>query len=268
MTSAPVRWISEQAIGEQIGFRLGRCDDGLVAEFVGIGTLSARRDGHQSTFTPAHGADPIAVNKLQQSLLPALLRHLTKKLTLHGSAVAWRGLAISCIGESGTGKSTTAAALCTGFDGEFVADDTSAVEFGDAHAELVPTERMHWLVSGSIDPDPQGHIKRAVVPRASASKNPRLAAICRLLFDDAAPGAELLRVRGQEALAAVLPSVIRFVLDEPAMQEHEFEQLGRLARTVPIYVLRRPRRAAEIQSSCQALVTLMHALSKEAEEEP
>ncbi len=255
-----ITWIGEDTQGGAVGFRIGRSGDELIADFVGLGRLSADRGRGTSCFLPAPGASAALLAKVELSAVPALLRHLADKLTLHGSAAAWGGVAISCIGESGAGKSTLSAALCTRFGAELVADDTCALEFREGRVDLFPTERVHWLISGSMDPDPEGTAKWAVAPRALVNEPPRLAAVCRLTFDETAPGTSLQRLRGQHALAALVPAVIRFVIDEPDMHEREFEQLRSLAERVPIYELRRPRKASEIERSCVAVADLARSL--------
>ena len=124
-----IRWVSEQLESGALSFRVGRRGDELVAEFAGIATLFATRDGREVALEPSPGSDPVNVEKVRAGLVPALLRHAAGKLTLHGAAVARNGVAVSLMGASGAGKSTLAAAICGGQDAALVADDTTAIDF-------------------------------------------------------------------------------------------------------------------------------------------
>jgi hypothetical protein len=234
-----VQWISEQLENGALAFRVGRRGEELVAEFAGIGTLFASKHGEASRFEPLAGAPPVLVEKVKGSLVPALLRHASSRLTLHGSAIAKGGGAVACIGLSGTGKSTLAASLCARHGTALVADDTAAIDLDDAGAKILPTERVSWLVNGSDTPA-RGEEKWAVPPRAVASSPMTLRAVCTLVFDETAPAATLRQLRGHEALAALVPAVVRLVVDVPAVHEWELEELGRLVAGVPIHELRRP----------------------------
>ena len=257
--TSTVTWTSEQLEDGQVGFRVGRDGADIVAEFVGLGTLHAHRSGHSSRFEPAHGADPEDVAKVKAGVVPALLRHLAGKLTLHGSAVAFGNGAIACVGLSGAGKSTAAAMLCSKGGGALLADDTLAIEFQPEGVDVHPTERVSWLVGGAELPT-DARTKHPVAPHALAGTPTRLAAVCRLIFDPEAPRrAAPARLRGHRALAALLPTVIRFVVDEPDLQVVEAEHLDRLAACVPIYELRRRLDESSIAGSIQHLAALVRA---------
>ena len=255
----PEGWISEERDDDaRVLFRIGRRSDGLVAEFAGIGTLSATRDGGVSSFDPAPGADPVLVQKTRSGVASALLRHLAGKITLHGCAVAWGDSAIACVGESRVGKSTLAARLCEEHGGALVSDDTTAIEFESNRVELSPTERVHWLIARQAnETGALVDVKGAVTPRACAQGRPQLAAVCHLVFDDTVPDVSLRRLRGHHALEPLISVTIRFVLDEPSMQEREFEQLNALADRVPVYELRRPHSMHLLDPSCRTLLALL-----------
>ncbi len=256
--SAPldVEWISTQTDDGRAGFRVGRRGDELFAEFAGIGLLRAARAGKPNEFTPVPGADPVIVDKVQSSLVPALLRHIDAKLTLHAAAVEVSEQAIVCFGESGAGKSTMAAWLCEHHGARLLGDDTTALELGTSGALAVPTEACHWLVSGSSVPDPHGALKSRVVPRARADKPCRVAAICRLGFDTTLEGPVLRPLEGQDALAALVPALIRFVVDEPEALLQELESLLLLKKHVRFFDLVRPPGTQYIDRSARALVEL------------
>jgi hypothetical protein len=66
-----------------------------------------------------------------------MLLHQRGLLVLHGSAVAVHGKAVAFIGGSGSGKSTTAAAL-TACGYRLLVDDVLALNLGPSHVPLVP----------------------------------------------------------------------------------------------------------------------------------
>jgi energy-coupling factor transporter ATP-binding protein EcfA2 len=234
-----VRWISEQHEHGAVAFRVGRRRDELVAEFVGLATLFASRDGREVAFVPAPGADPVGVDKVRASLVPALLRHAAGKLTLHGAAVVRGGRAVSLVGASGSGKSTLSAELCARYGADLVADDTSALDCGGGTVSLSPTERVNWLVQGSLEPL-TGNEKMPVSPKRVAAKAVTLAAVCALEFDPLLDRPVMQRLRGQEAFARLVPHVIRLVVDEAAAQLWEVGELDRLIAHADVYELRRP----------------------------
>jgi hypothetical protein len=245
-----VTWITEARGRGEGAFRIGRAGDDLIAEFVGIGVLRASRSGARSVFEPAAGADPVDVAKLRAGIVPALLRHLEQKLTLHGAATAFDGIAIACIGESGAGKSTIAARLCDA-GGALVSDDTTAIELTDEGIAVVPTEVVHWLI-----PDAEGTLKEPVAPRARAFGPVPIRALCRLRFDDGETTAVARRLRGVSAAQAIVPAVIRFVLDELAPRVAEFDQIARLLSAVPVYDVARPRTPASLGETVSRVLDL------------
>jgi hypothetical protein len=256
---APIVWISEKLEDGQAAFRIGRAGDELVADFVGLGLLRANSTGTSSSFEPSVGADPIALDKLREGLIPALLRHLHRELTLHGAAVTVEGRAIACVGISGAGKSTFAARLCSDRGALLLADDTTAIDFVGSTPTVLPTERVHWLISGRATPHPEeGDTKEAVAPRALASASSPLVLVCRLRFDDAVVGPRVTRLRGHDAFEALVPSVVRFAIDDRQAHLREAEQLGSLVRSVPVYdVVRSHRGEASLAATLECLFDLV-----------
>ncbi len=251
-----VHWISEQHEDGALAFRVGRRGDDLVAEFVGLATLYASRDGRELAFEPSPGADAIDLAKVRASLVPALLRHASGRLTLHGAAVARGGRAVSLLGPSGAGKSTLAATLCADQGASLVADDTTALDFDGAAVRVTPTERVHWLVKGSLEPC-AADVKKPVAPARMADARQGLNAVCALAFEPTLQRPELRRLRGQAALARLVPNVIRLVVDEPAAQVWELSELGRLVERVAVYELVRPKGLDGQRESARLVASLL-----------
>ncbi len=255
----PVQWVGEYRSEGELCFRLGREGARLIAEWPGCCTLRSDPGGLESELTASAGADPVLVAKIHDGLAPALLRHLQGKLTLHASAVSVEGVAVACFGESEAGKSTAIAHLARRSGAAFLADDTTAVEFTERGVEVERTERVSWLL-----PDARAALGLAADDRRKIAVDPlvtgvraTLIAIVKLVFDDTLSEPRIRRMHGHEALASLLPSVVRFVIDEPGAQLHEFEQLGELTRAVPIFELARPKNLAALGRTSDALIEIM-----------
>jgi ABC-type sugar transport system ATPase subunit len=195
------------------------------------------------------------VDKLNASVIQGLIRHLQGKITLHASAVEVAGRAVALVGASGAGKSTLAAAICAENGACLVGDDTVAIELPEHGVDLpvtvVPSQRMAWLLPdsrvalGIISSSPG----KASVELAVAPTTPSLMAIVGLRFDESATKPTLKRVRGQQAFSLLANATIRFVLDEPAAQVREFDQLQSLVERCPVFELSRPRDLGKLRLS-------------------
>lgn len=252
-------WLGEYEEDGWVRFRIGRDGDVIVAEWPGIATLRANERDGSRTFVAAPEADPNLVEKVHRSLAQALLRHLDQKLTLHGSAVTREGRAIGVVGASGAGKSTLAAALarCNGV--AFAADDTLALELTGRDVTLLPTERESWLlpdacVALGIEPAAQ---KRSL-PHTVLASPAQLAALVVPVFEER-EDVTVARLRGTSLLSALVPSVIRFVIDDPRVQLREIEQLQRLSDAVPVFTLKRPRRIEALDDTVRAALALFES---------
>lgn len=254
-------WLGEYQEDGVVYFRLGREGDELVAEWPNIATLRANPKRGTSRFDADPSADPVLVEKVHRSLAQALLRHLEHKLTLHGSAVTdpKSGRAVAIVGSSGAGKSTLAAALAREEGLAFAADDTLAIEMpeGVIVPTLLPTERESWLLADVCEHFgvPPGDDKQAVAPPRLASAA-RLVAVVLPAFGE---GEEirLSRMRGQSLLSALVPAVVRFVIDDPRVQLREIEQLSRLTDMVPVISLTRPRDLSRLGETLRVVRALL-----------
>jgi hypothetical protein len=254
-----VTWLGEYQEDGVVFFRVGRRGDELIAEWPNVAVLRANPRLRMSAFEADASADPVLVDKVHRSMAQALLRHLDHKLTLHGSAVARGGKAVAMVGRSGAGKSTLAAALAREEGVAFAADDTLALDLDAQEVQVSPTERTSWLLPDActalgVEAAPE---KRAVDPPRFAEMS-RLAAIVVPIFatSDTEPVA-LRRLRGLDILSALVPAVIRFVIDDASVQLREMEQLERLVARVPILALVRPRRLDALGETVKTVLTLL-----------
>lgn len=244
MPTSP-EWLATSEEDGITAFRVGRIGDDLIAEWVGVARLIARRDGTHHELVFADHVPAAERRKLERGDVRMLLRQLTGQISLHGSAVSIGGRAVVMLGTSGRGKSTLAAALCrTGAD--LLADDAVGLTFTTTSVDVEPTETDHWLDElsrGAVglveEPTFAATPKRPIAARAALTTVPAVAIVELRWTRDGQPRAT--RRHGIEALASVLPHVARFLVDSPPHQRAELEQLERLVREVPVYVLERPR---------------------------
>lgn len=245
-----VRWLAEYAEDGEVAFRIGRDGDELVAEWIGLARMTASRDGSAHRFVPVQGIEQAEIDKVRRGGANLLLRHLQGKLAIHGAAVALGGRAIILLGRSGQGKSTLAASLCAHAGTTLFSDDAVALDPGPSAGTYVVSavESNHWLDAparralladaSNLDADGKIPVRAPRVGSGSAA----LVAIVELVFhDDERPRLTAV-ASGMEAMGALVPQAVRFVLDEPDLQRRELEALADLIEHVPVYRLERPKR--------------------------
>jgi len=267
VASERVIWLSEQRVGSSLVARIGRRGDDLLAEFPGTGVLTANLKSSRANFEPVRGANELAVKKINASLVTALLRHLRGGLTLHASATGIGESAVAFVGPSGSGKSTMAAALCARPDTQLVADDTIAFEldedsFSTFDVDVSPTQAEAWLLPDALrflGFQGDGSEKVPVSLRNPTKTRLSLRAIVGLVFDARAHQPTIRSLRGHEAFQLLSSSVIRFVIDDPAAQAREFEQLCRVAHSCKILELRRSRSLRDLDRSIELVGRLYYS---------
>lgn len=253
--SDTVRWLAEHHLDGVLHGRVGRAGDELVAEWIAVATLRARRDGSDVRFVPTDGADPDTVEKIRQGSARVLLRHLGGELGLHGSAVALEGRCIGLFGCADAGKSTLAASLCVRRGAALLADDAIALDRTPEGFAVVPLETDHWLDRRSrkaLGLEGAGEDKRPVRSGGSAAARVPLSALVHVTFAEG-ESPRLVPLAGVEAVAALLPQVVRFVVDDPELQRTELSAIAALVARVPMFRLERPRRL-ELLDATTAIV--------------
>lgn len=255
-----IEWLGKNVVDGEVQFRIGRDGNDLVAEWCGLCELRSDRLGSRASFVGVEGADARTIAKIERGLAAALVRHLRGGTSLHASAVARDGRGFAFVGPSGSGKSTMAAWLCRYAGYSLVADDILRVDFEHGSAVAVPVERDHWL-------DPASASALGVCPAEREEKTPfespriaiepaPLVALVSLAYEDAsAHGIE--RVRGQRVMELLAPCIVRFVLDEPAVQVAELVAIERLLDRAPLYEARATRRWESLRTIAEALEELL-----------
>ncbi len=242
-----VDWLAEFAPGGEVAFRIGRSGDDVVAEWLGIVRLVARRDGSHARMEPAEGARQRDVDRVTNGSAVLLLRELRGQVALHGAAVGLGENAVVLLGRSGMGKSTLAAALCRDPRVTLLADDAVALDRSvEGGWAISPIDRHHWLDADAVaalDATPLDTIsvKAPVVPPRLGAKTTRVVGFLDLTWIETGK-ARVTRIRGVDAMCALVPQAVRFILDEPARQRRELEVLASIVESIPIYRLERVRR--------------------------
>jgi hypothetical protein len=258
-------WLHEHPSSHGAPFRIGREGDELVAEWVGLGVLRARRGSGASEFTPAPGAAPEAIERLLAGPAAAFARHARGAITLHASAVELAGRAVAFVGISGGGKSTLAAHVCAAHGASLIADDLLYVDLAADGVVATSTARAHRLFGdaraalGIGDP---GDDKQEVTAARVAERPVRVEAIVRVVFDgDAGDLGDDARVhltpaRGPAAFLALSESLFRLSLDDADVQRRDFDALADIAARVRLLELRRPRGLARLAEAGRLVAAL------------
>lgn len=257
---ADERWLGEARENGELVLRIGDAGDSLVAEWIGRARVVVRRDGSEIHVDAAPGADPREVEKLKGGAVQLFLHHLAGKIGLHGAAFEIEGRAAVVVGKSGQGKSTLAAGMCRHAGASLCADDAVALERTAEGWFVKALEAEHWLDSRARqallgEPSVSESKEPVPAPRVS-TRDTRLAFIADLVYADVdAP--RIVVYTGLEAMAALLPLVVRFVLDVPSLQRQELDQLHDLVTAVPVIRLVRPRDLACLSASIDLVASAL-----------
>jgi len=216
------------------------------------------RAGREIIIEPHAGVEQDILRTLLLGPALAALLHQRGALILHGSAVALGGSAIGFLGQSGAGKSTTAATLhARGHP--VVADDAIAIRFV-AGAPLVspaypqinlwPDSAASLAQDVSEFPRLYSRVeKRAISVSAGVSRDPLPLHVLYIL--GSGPQFAIERLRPQEALVELLRySYGARLVHGNAMRLH-FEQCTNLVRTTSIRHLTVRRALSELHLLAQ-----------------
>jgi hypothetical protein len=250
-TDRPIDWHVNEPRGDGF-FRWGYSGEELIAEWTGFLTLRATRGGELIDLQAAPGATEDLVEKARRGVATAFLRAQKNQVSLHASAVALGRRAIVCVGSSGQGKSTMAEAICRRSGALLLADDTAGIDAPPGGGiRVLPSESVVWLVTE----DPA---RKASVPVPRAADAPTdLALIVSLAFDDAAASLDIRDLHGGDAVAALLPSLLRFETT-PDLWLRELEIVGRLVSACRVVQATRSRSVTG-DATAEALLALFES---------
>lgn len=215
------------------GFFARREGEVVVAEWSQLGSF---RSDRTPPFQAVPGLPAERVRKMEEGPVRALQRYLGGSGSLHASAVVLENAAIAFLGQSGAGKSTTAAMLCAARGASLLADDALPIlldEQGGAQAEDGDTSL--WLLPPGAGNSQQKVFSR---PRAVSGVFP-LKLLVRLV-PAASDAFSVRRMRGADALRALAAAWIRFPL---GYDERDFALLSEFYPRLPLVEIVRPRAA-------------------------
>lgn len=231
-----IQWLAEALDQDRIVFRIGRDGDVLFARWAGLGMLVSNRDGSEWSWEAEPNAEETLVEKLRTGTMRALLRHLRGERTLHASAVAARGVALAFVGDSGAGKSTLAFSLARGpRNFELLSDDCLCIEAGMA----MPSEAHGWLDAPASEAMALGSVngKKPFAPSRIGRSPARLRAVIQLAY---AEHLSIRPLRGRAAATALGRALIRFAVDDAAVNRADLDWLADMVGHVAVLELRRP----------------------------
>jgi hypothetical protein len=233
-----MKWVATADFEGRTVLRLGRQGELLVAEWPGIASFTVHRDGSSPDLRISNGAPPEMIERIQTNAITAFMRHLRGDLTLHAAAASKGDGAVACVGTSGAGKSTAIHALCQRPTFELLSDDMLFCDGPLAH----PSERQCRV-------DNARSLNAASTPAT-------VKAIVRLSFAEV-DRPVLKPVRGALAVAIVLDSIVRFVVDEPEVNRRDMQSIANVVDVVPVFDLVRPRSLERIGESIDILEKLV-----------
>ena len=238
-------------------FRLRYADD---TEF-----LVARTGGEIRASAPDRATLEDTATYLLGPVLGFALR-LRGITCLHASVVAVGDHAIAIAGPAGAGKSTAAAGFAA-MGLPVLTDDIAALaeHAGMVHIQPAYPQLRLWpdsvaMLYGAPDALPRltpTWDKRALLlsdPGAFQEQPLPLRAVYVLGRERDQPETAIEEVSGAQRLLALLANTYVGYLLDAAMRRHEFDSLARVAATVPVRRVTRPRGSGDVASTCAHLV--------------
>jgi hypothetical protein len=259
---------------------LGVTQDGVWFAFGGA--MYFVRGGHEIIIQTASEADERLVRLPLFGTVLAILLHQRGRLVLHGSAVSINGKAAVFLGHKGWGKSTLAATLY-GRGHPLLSDDVASVD-SDPGTRQAPVIHPGFAMF-KLWPDAAASAlgdDSAALPRIAAQSEKRVRrAETGFSSEPVALGAIYILAGGDDATIepfsaseATLKLIAHsFVarLGSQALQGREgmrhLEQCAHLARTVPCYLLARPRSMALLGLTARSVTDHMRGLAPEQPED-
>lgn len=208
------------------------------------------RDGKDIIIDPQPGVDERSLRLFALGAGLGVLLHQRRKLLLHASAVAIDGRVAVFTGNSGWGKSTTAAALHARGH-RMMADDLVVIEMQNDQPVVIPGFPQLKLWPESVealgaDPNELPQVRREVDKRAQATRDQFVESPLPLGAIYILDGGDELRIDPlppKEALMALIRNlfVVGFGAEySQATQDHmSFPQCAELAKRVPVRLLHR-----------------------------
>ena len=228
------------------GYTHTETPQGYVLQFHEICELRVARDCKRMQVHLAPGANPDMAALLVSGNALAFLLMLGGECVLHASAVRHGRAVLAFVGGPGMGKSTLAALLCAA-GARLVTDDVLRLSDGPTGFRCYPGTGEIRLRPGaaalaagfrSTEETVDGRI--ALRPDQAGPTLPRLDAIVIPYPSRTARTPRVEQLTGYRALVALLRHPRVLGLRAPELLRRQFEALGRVAQSVPVYEGRIP----------------------------
>lgn len=228
---ADVDWRHEVTFPEGT-FRWGRHREDFVAEWPDVLVVRADPQGCVRALWSNEDVPTARLEKLKRGAAAAFVRAIRGGLSWHASAIAVGRGAVLLVGDSGTGKSTLAAALCERHGGSLLSDDVAAVDTTTQAISVEPTEDVVWLADRDEGKRPR---------RVALATSPCPLRMCAFLaFDDSTLAPRSRRLVGTERFERLLGAIYRFI-PSPEQWRRELDAIGRIADLVPLVEVNRSK---------------------------
>ena len=243
------RLLGEEAVEDGIRVKCYRIPDGIRLAFDDTGTFDITHQGTDICWTPGDAAEDVLVRADLLGSVFAVALHLHGLLCLHGSGVTLDGNAIGFLAPKGTGKSTTAMALCAA-GGALVTDDMLAVHPSDlptvwpalAAVRLLDDSASRLCRSDASTRDPKSGKYRVTSLPATQVETRRvpvaaLYELASVTADPGSPAAQRVRLTGPNAIVALLRHLKTGDVLGEADRTALFLRAADVARRVPVFRL-------------------------------
>jgi len=241
--------LGEEAVDTGVNVQCYRLPDGVRLAFSDTGTFDIANGGSTIRWTPGVDSAPNLVRADLLGSVFSVALHLQGLMCLHGSGVTLNGVALGFLAQKGTGKSTTAMALCAA-GAALVTDDILPVDPGPPATAwpAMPAvrllddsaTRLRRTDSATQDPKSGKYRVTALADSQVETRRAPLAAIYELSAVPSAentPAARRVRLSGGVAVTTLLRHHKTGVVLGQAESRNLFDRASDIARRVPIYRL-------------------------------
>ncbi|MDQ7782786.1 MAG: hypothetical protein RDU20_07895 [Desulfomonilaceae bacterium] len=224
--------------------------------------------GREIVGEPDEGMDDQVIPVMAQGPGLSVLLHQRGYLTLHASCVQVGGQAVAFVGDSGSGKSTTAAALVSRGHA-LVADDVTVVRNSGSMPVAFPGyPGLHLLPDAAEyfgkklgEPSAQDVEEEKLTFRRDEGFPSRPVPLARIYLLHEGPDLGIAPVSGHESVYELVKNSYWIRLMHDARPSSYFLQCARLATQVPVLRLTRPR---DVSLVAEIAGMIEHGILKES----
>lgn len=223
----------------------GRNEDAWVIRADELATFLIAKGGGEVVCHPDRGT---AAEALRQIFVDRVVPHIADtrgRVAIHASAVSLDDdTAVAFLGAPGAGKSTLSAALCPPFG--FVADDCAVLETSDV-VLVHPSyhfARLHLDAAAKLDATDDMHVVKTRAHKHRARRDGPTHALRLIALYVLQQGSEMgtAEVGSRDAMVELARHLYRIAPTDRDRLGSELERLERLTSSVPVRLLRYPRR--------------------------